>query len=259
TGNPDRVVMRRASDFSEKTPRSSEIVKEARIIAYVSAQNWMQKEYRYEDMDIDKFYKEGFLILENGLTPKELDCLRNECDVLINHIYNTGLDLLEDFGCTEPLNCGYIEFNGVNLAQSKEKYKSDKETYRRYRLQISGEYAVDLILGKIARLAGKLLPSTRNDGIYLFNEQFIVKPPRNSRARFEWHQDSEYMDERSRSVPSIACWIALDDMSKENGTLYIEPYPIISNQTLNIPINLDNISHDCYFKCRELLRITRSM
>ncbi|CAG8646275.1 1472_t:CDS:2 [Ambispora gerdemannii] len=194
------------------------------------------------DLDIDKFYREGFLILENGLTPKELDCLRNECDALVNHIYNIGLDILEDFGC--------VIGNDVNPVQSKEKYKSEKETYRRYRLQISDEYSVDLILGKIARLAGRLLPSTRNDkndgGVYLFNEQFIVKPPRNSRARFEWHQDSEYMDEKSRSVPSIACWIALDDMSKENGTLYIEPYPIIEVQAGTIIFMSGFVKH-CSF------------
>ena len=37
-----------------------------------------------------------------------------------------------------------------------------------------------------------------------------------------WHQDSGYVGFPHR--PYLTCWCALDDMSEENGTVYILPY-----------------------------------
>ncbi|RKO85713.1 hypothetical protein BDK51DRAFT_48512, partial [Blyttiomyces helicus] len=37
--------------------------------------------------------------------------------------------------------------------------------------------------------------------------------------------DSEYMGAESRRTPTIACWLALDDMTEFNGALVLEPYP----------------------------------
>jgi ectoine hydroxylase-related dioxygenase (phytanoyl-CoA dioxygenase family) len=39
---------------------------------------------------------------------------------------------------------------------------------------------------------------------------------------FSWHQDSGFIDHRHR--PYLTCWIALDDMTEANGTVYLLPY-----------------------------------
>jgi hypothetical protein len=71
------------------------------------------------------------------------------------------------------------------------------------------------------------------EGIWMFNEQYIVKPPcyslhYTSRSDFGWHQDSEYMIAESRDevnrIPTVSCWIALDDMNLKNGTLGMQSY-----------------------------------
>jgi hypothetical protein len=81
-----------------------------------------------------------------------------------------------------------------------------------------------LVCEQLASLAAALLPSTKSTHdtlsdldvpLYLFNEQYIVKPPRTPHtSAFVWHRDNEYMDETCQQVPTIACWIPLDDVNQ---------------------------------------------
>jgi ectoine hydroxylase-related dioxygenase (phytanoyl-CoA dioxygenase family) len=59
------------------------------------------------------------------------------------------------------------------------------------------------------------------DTVYLFNEQYVVKAAERG-MRFGWHQDSGFIDYPHR--PYLTCWIALDDVSEANGTVYLLPY-----------------------------------
>ncbi|GLC56350.1 hypothetical protein PLESTB_001095300 [Pleodorina starrii] len=61
-------------------------------------------------------------------------------------------------------------------------------------------------------------------GPYLFNEQFIVKPPRSSgRAAFGWHRDSDWCRDRAEYEygPYVSVWTALDNMTAVNGALAV--------------------------------------
>jgi ectoine hydroxylase-related dioxygenase (phytanoyl-CoA dioxygenase family) len=40
--------------------------------------------------------------------------------------------------------------------------------------------------------------------------------------KFSWHQDSGYIGHDHK--PYLSCWCALDDVTEENGTIYILPY-----------------------------------
>jgi ectoine hydroxylase-related dioxygenase (phytanoyl-CoA dioxygenase family) len=59
------------------------------------------------------------------------------------------------------------------------------------------------------------------DTVYLFNEQYVVKAAEQGMP-FSWHQDSGFIDYPHR--PYLTCWIALDDMTEANGTVYLLPY-----------------------------------
>lgn len=64
------------------------------------------------------------------------------------------------------------------------------------------------------------------DTAYLHNEQFVVKL-RDERSSFAWHQDSGYTvyeGGAEKHAPYLTCWLALDDMSEENGTISLLPY-----------------------------------
>lgn len=56
------------------------------------------------------------------------------------------------------------------------------------------------------------------------NEQYIVKPPLSSSySQFAWHRDSDYYHDTSiKNQVTIACWTALDDVNRLNGTVIVE-------------------------------------
>jgi len=74
------------------------------------------------------------------------------------------------------------------------------------------------------------------DRIFLLNEQYIVKPSFSSESKFNYHQDSEYIN--GNEVPYVSCWISLDDTTEENGTLYFIPYP---NQDTRLPVHIQSV------------------
>ena len=56
---------------------------------------------------------------------------------------------------------------------------------------------------------------------HLFNEQYVVKAAERG-MQFSWHQDSGFIP--YAHGPYLTCWIALDDVSEANGTVYLLPY-----------------------------------
>ena len=48
---------------------------------------------------------------------------------------------------------------------------------------------------------------------------------------FAWHQDSGYVHEDHE--PYLTCWIALDDVTEENGSVYLLPYSRSGHQVLH--------------------------
>ncbi|GIL64650.1 hypothetical protein Vafri_18519 [Volvox africanus] len=69
-------------------------------------------------------------------------------------------------------------------------------------------------------------PGPRGEGPYLFNEQFIVKPSSSSSAAaFGWHRDSDWCRGRQEYEysPYVSVWVALDDMTADNGALAVLP------------------------------------
>ena len=60
---------------------------------------------------------------------------------------------------------------------------------------------------------------------YLFYDQFVVKGA-DAGMKLSWHQDSGYVsavDGDPQHRPYITCWCPLDDVTEENGTVYILP------------------------------------
>jgi ectoine hydroxylase-related dioxygenase (phytanoyl-CoA dioxygenase family) len=59
------------------------------------------------------------------------------------------------------------------------------------------------------------------DTAFLAFEQFVVKGPEQGMS-FAWHQDSGYVHRPHQ--PYLTCWCMLDDVTEENGTVYMLPY-----------------------------------
>jgi ectoine hydroxylase-related dioxygenase (phytanoyl-CoA dioxygenase family) len=142
-----------------------------------------------------QFREEGFFVLTRIVPPGDLDRLRGECQRVIDarerEMDRLGVDKLD------------LDHRGS-----------------RYFLHAYGKSpAVERFLSSdlIAQIAQAALGET----VYLFNEQYVVKAAEQG-MHFSWHQDSGFIDYAHR--PYLTCWIALDDMTEANGTVYLLPY-----------------------------------
>lgn len=71
--------------------------------------------------------------------------------------------------------------------------------------------------------------------VLLYNEQYIMKPPHSSGSAFGWHYDSQWCDKQHgvQYSPYLSLWVALDDMTAENGCLVVLPGSRGNKQTGN--------------------------
>src|SRR5688500_283670 len=72
-----------------------------------------------------------------------------------------------------------------------------------------------------SELMADICRATLGPEAYLFWEQYVIKCA-DKGMKFSWHQDSGYVGPNHK--PYLTCWIALDDVSEENGTVYLLPF-----------------------------------
>jgi ectoine hydroxylase-related dioxygenase (phytanoyl-CoA dioxygenase family) len=142
-----------------------------------------------------QFREEGFFVLTGIVPPDDLDTLRGECQRLVDarerEMDRLGVDKID------------LDHRG-----------------RRYFLHAYGKSpAVERFLS--SDLMAQIARAALGDTVYLFNEQYVVKAAERG-MQFSWHQDSGFIDYAHR--PYLTCWIALDDVSEANGTVYLLPY-----------------------------------
>ena len=114
------------------------------------------------------------------------------------------------------------------LEQDAEMERAGEDTLglsergRRYFVTNAREAAAEAADVVFGDRAAAVCRATIGDDAVLFWEHFVVKMPTRVGSAFAWHQDSGYVD--SEHKPYVNCWVALDDMTEANGTLYMLPY-----------------------------------
>jgi ectoine hydroxylase-related dioxygenase (phytanoyl-CoA dioxygenase family) len=144
-----------------------------------------------------EYQEKGYFILEGVVPDDELAMVRSECDHLIREqeaeMDRQGVDV-------------------INLSKRNSRYFVFLAYQERPQL---GEFIFSDRMAEICR-------ATIGDEAYLFWEQFVVKGTDQAGAAFDWHQDSGYVDGPHK--PYVNAWVPLDDVSEENGTLYLLSY-----------------------------------
>ncbi len=145
---------------------------------------------------VEQYHRDGYFILESVIPGPALDALREEC-----------MRLVDDFDRD-------MEARGI---------KSQGISHYKKRYFISNRSAASPIMTEFlfSDLMAEICRATLGETAYLFNEQYVVKAA-DTDSKFAWHQDSGYVGHYHRAY--LSCWCALDDMSVENGTVYILPY-----------------------------------
>jgi ectoine hydroxylase-related dioxygenase (phytanoyl-CoA dioxygenase family) len=143
-----------------------------------------------------QYREEGYFLLERVMPQEHLEMLRDECQRFID---------LEDSRMDEAKT----DVLGIN--------------HRNKRYFVAGACAISQRIPEFvySELTAELCRATLGSDSYLFWDQYVVKGAEVG-MKFGWHQDSGYVGHPHR--PYLTLWCALDDMSVENGTVYILPY-----------------------------------
>lgn len=143
-----------------------------------------------------RFREDGYVILESVIPDDHLKMLHDVCDRVM-----AATDARMDVQGTDV--------DGINhrgrryfVPAHPDEYPETRDFY-------------------FSRLNAEILRATFGPTAYLFLSQFTVKCGETGMS-FAWHQDGGYVGFEHK--PTINLWCALDDMSEENGTLYLLPY-----------------------------------
>lgn len=144
---------------------------------------------------IEHFQSQGFLVLENFLTPDELARWRGTVDEAVEQ------RLTERSGRT---NLGSDEFYKNVFTQA---------------LRLADTHAGIKDLVTDPRLGEVAATLTETEGVRLWHDQALIKQPYGNQTA--WHRDTPYWAVHSRNTVNM--WFALDDATLENGCLWYLP------------------------------------
>ena len=144
-----------------------------------------------------QYHEEGYMILENFFSEDEIETLRRACESEIAEM-------------DRRIDAGDPDVASIN--------HKGKRYFLPHVAQKHGDMEQLVFGDKMAEVVQK----TVGDEAYLFLDQYVVKAADHG-MKFSWHQDAGYI-KHSRVKPYLTCWIALDDMTEQNGTVYILPF-----------------------------------
>lgn len=149
------------------------------------------------------YHSEGYMILPSVIPADMLTMLREECSYYL----------------------GY--FDSIMDAKGVE---TENISHRGKRYFINNRYRLSNRLWKFifSDLMAEVAQAALGPEAYLFHEQWVVKGAEQG-MKFAWHQDSGYVkwyDPTTKHRPYVTCWCTLDDVSEENGTVYLLPHSL---------------------------------
>lgn len=153
------------------------------------------------EVQIKQYKENGFTIIPDFLDEKELNMVRSVCDQSIEAIES-------------DMRSRNISEDRINVYKKK------------YFINNARKKHPELCGIVFSEKTAAICKSAIGENAYLHNEQFVVKMT-DTATSFAWHQDSGYsvyQGGAEKHKPYITFWIALDDMSYENGTISVLPF-----------------------------------
>jgi ectoine hydroxylase-related dioxygenase (phytanoyl-CoA dioxygenase family) len=145
---------------------------------------------------IAQYKDEGYCLLPNVIPPDLLELLRSQADFAIQRADKE------------------MDEAGVDSLHLNHRGK-------RYFVHHVFKQQPDLRKFLFSDVMAEVTRALVGPDAWLFWEQYVIKCA-DKGMRFSWHQDSGYVHWKSK--PYLTCWITLDDVTEENGTVYLLPY-----------------------------------
>jgi ectoine hydroxylase-related dioxygenase (phytanoyl-CoA dioxygenase family) len=156
------------------------------------------------DEQREQFQREGWFILENCVPAEHLELLRESSQFFIDRTH------------------AEMDAKGTDriLLSARGKRYFAGDCYQA--LPSMGRFIFSELTADICR-------ATIGQEAYLFCDQYVVKGTDKDSA-FSWHQDSGYV--HMDSPMYVSCWVTLDDVTLENGTVFLLPYSQLGIKTV---------------------------
>lgn len=151
-------------------------------------------------LQLASFRERGYAIVPGVIGPSQLDVLRFELDRFIVEI-------------DAEMDAAGVDSMG--LSHRGSRYFVGNRVGR-------SEALASFVYGPAT---ASICRATLGPDVWFFLEQFVVKFAEVGMT-FSWHQDSGYLKHTvpTHSRPYVSLWCALDDMTEENGTIYVLPF-----------------------------------
>ncbi|MBA8795508.1 ectoine hydroxylase-related dioxygenase (phytanoyl-CoA dioxygenase family) [Friedmanniella endophytica] len=167
-----------------------------------------------------QYVDEGWFVLERALSDDQLALLRGVADYAV-----TSADAQMDAEGVDALG----------LTTRGKRYFSSMIYRDRPELRA---FLFSDLMAEVCR-------ATLGEEAYLFWEQYVIKAG-DPDTTFAWHQDSGYVHENH--APYLTCWIALDDITLDNGPVYLLPYSRSGIRSYIRHVRDDRVNDQvCYF------------
>ncbi|MFW5830568.1 MAG: phytanoyl-CoA dioxygenase family protein, partial [Planctomycetota bacterium] len=153
---------------------------------------------RLSDEHCRQFREQGFCILPDCVPPEHLAILRGACE--------------DAMAATDRrLDAEGTDVSGINH-RGKRYFSTNTSLLHP---ELFDFIHSELMADSCRRLIGP--------DAWVFHEQYVVKCP-GGESSFSWHQDSGYVGADTPHRPYLTCWVALDEITADNGTVFMLPY-----------------------------------
>ena len=163
-----------------------------------------------------QFQEEGYCLLSTPVFSEYLEDMREVCEKYV-----------EDFNDSEPLDFPDGTPEGgeyqTRMTMDGRRIIANILNRKNSRYFLENLYVCNRVVRNVvhSNQMYEICEALLASDVYFFCDLFVAKDPYGG-AKFGWHQDSGYVDESNR--PYLTVWIALDDTSEKNGTIYVLPY-----------------------------------
>ncbi len=151
-----------------------------------------------DETQVKQFGEDGFLVIEDLLSAPEVEELRQHTEQIAAGRLPFPQESLEWEPGTEPQDRGMMTLRKINSCAQHDQFFVE---------HASKPAVLDII------------ESLLGSDIKLFGDQAFIKPPGGSEKTY--HQDSAYFAIEPKAI--ITCWVAMDDVTQENGCLWVIP------------------------------------
>ena len=169
-----------------------------RLARHLKSPQYLITIMKLTEKEIHRFQQDGYLVVEQLLSPDELRDLRER---------------------TEDIAAGRVDFprEKIEFEPGAPEEASSLTQVRK----INDGANSDPVLGAHTRHRGilEVVESLLGPDIKLFGDQFFIKPPGGIEKTY--HQDSPYF--KIEPMNLVTAWAALEDVTLENGCLYVVP------------------------------------